>query len=149
MATTLKIPRWVSVTFRLDKTKYQVNLTSKKKITDIHLKGYLIRKSKKYKGTIVFVGAAEHIKSDKKKVEVYFKHTIFNEIYEELFKSIVNSRNEELLKMIEASETNEKDNEKNGFTVFLSPKNINEYLTFKDQIIKNLLAGKLDFKSVM
>ena len=109
----------------------------------------MIRKSKKYKGTIVFVGAAEHIKSDKKKIEVYFKSTILNEIYEELFKSMIACRNEELLKMIEASEGNEKNNEKNGYTVFLSPKNINEYLTFKDQIIKNLLAGKLDFKLMM
>ena len=31
LVITLKIPRWINVTFKLDKTKYQVTLTTKKK----------------------------------------------------------------------------------------------------------------------
>ena len=54
--------------FKLDKTKHLVTLTTNKKTTSIYLQNYLIRKSKKYKGTIVFVGAAENVKSDKQKI---------------------------------------------------------------------------------
>ena len=59
----------------------------------------------------------------------------------------MNFRNQEMIKLI--GNDKGKEYERSICTVFLSSKNINEYLNFKDQIIKNLLAGKLDFKNMI
>ena len=58
----LKIPRWIPVTFKLDKNKNQITLASKKKSEIIDLKNFLVRRSKKNKGVIVLVGANERVK---------------------------------------------------------------------------------------
>ena len=144
--TMFKIPRWITVNFKLNKNKNQVTLTTKKKSEQIYLQNYIIRRSKKYKGTIVFVGVSEDIKPDNKKIELYFKESIANEIYEELFQSVMWFRNREILAMIE--QDSEKEGDK-GSMVFLSAKNINEFINFKDQVMKTLLSGKLDFQTVM
>lgn len=52
-STYFKIPVWYSYTFKLDKEKNVIVLGTKKKNQIIQLKNYLVRRSKKFKGSIV------------------------------------------------------------------------------------------------
>ena len=59
--TTMKISHWTTVSFKLDKIKKQINITNKKKNNVIELKNYYVRKSKKYKATLVLEAIIDDI----------------------------------------------------------------------------------------
>ena len=47
----------------------------------VDLRLYLMRKSKRYKNTIVLEGIEDGIMSDQRKIMIFFKSSIFNFIY--------------------------------------------------------------------
>lgn len=53
LMTTLKINHWSTVSIKIDKIKKTVIITNKKKNFPIDIKNYFVRKSNKYKSSIV------------------------------------------------------------------------------------------------
>jgi hypothetical protein len=51
--TTLKINHWTTVSIKIDKLKKSILITNKKKNFPIDIKNYFVRRSNKYKATIV------------------------------------------------------------------------------------------------
>lgn len=59
----------------------------------IDLRLFLIRKSKKYKSTLVLEAISDIVSAGDRKLSLYFKQTIFDKIYEELLSCILTYRN--------------------------------------------------------
>ena len=53
LLTALKISYWTTVSLKLDKLKKILSVTNKKKSFTIDMKNYFVRRSKKYKNSIV------------------------------------------------------------------------------------------------
>jgi hypothetical protein len=53
LLSALKINYWTTVSLKLDKMKKLVSVTNKKKSFSIDMKNYFVRKSKKYKHSVV------------------------------------------------------------------------------------------------
>lgn len=59
--TTMKISHWSTVSFRLDKIRKQISIINKKKSNTIEIRHYYVRKSKKYKASIVLEAIVDDI----------------------------------------------------------------------------------------
>lgn len=53
LLTALKINYWSTVNMKLDKIKKMLSITNKKKSFSIDMKNYFVRRSNKYKSSIV------------------------------------------------------------------------------------------------
>lgn len=53
LLTTLKINYWSTVNMKLDKIKKLLSITNKKKSFSIDMRNYFVRRSNKYKSSIV------------------------------------------------------------------------------------------------
>ena len=73
-----------------------------------------------------------------------------NRIYEEILKCVMACKNEKLLKILYEEDDDEKDSKLSGNNdkalVFLSTKNVNDFLNYKQTIFKKLITTKFDFK---
>ena len=53
LISTLKINHWTSVSMKLDKNKKSIVITNKKKNVVVDMKNYFVRKSNKYRHSLV------------------------------------------------------------------------------------------------
>lgn len=83
---------------------------------------------------------------------MFFKSSIFEQIYSEIFKCIISYRNHELFNIAlqeihhnqaEIAEVSYVGNSSKSLS-FLSSRNVNDFLNFKDKVLKKML--KADFK---
>lgn len=79
--TTMKISHWTTVSFKLDKIKKQINITNKKKNNVIEIRNYYVRKSKKYKSTIVLEAILDDINNEAKKYLFSFSPQVVQRVY--------------------------------------------------------------------
>ena len=89
----MKISYWSTVSFKLDKVKKQIQIGNKKKNFLIDLKLYYVRRSKKYRASIVLETISEEINNEAKKYIFSFQGSIVNRIYEEILKCVMACKN--------------------------------------------------------
>jgi hypothetical protein len=85
---------WTSIQLIFLAEKRQIKVMGKKEIICLDLRLYLIRKSRKYKDTIVLEAVSDLAPSDEKKFQFSFKTSVFNELYKEIMGTIFEYRNE-------------------------------------------------------
>lgn len=148
MMSTLKIHHWCTVSLKLDKIKKSVQITNRKKNINIDMKNYFVRKSNKYKHSLVFDSITEELGNEGKKYVFSFSQHIVGKIYDELLKCVYSCQQEKLLALM--MEDNDEEKEDETFSekkfVFLSTKNINDYLSYKEKVEKQIMQNKFDFK---
>ena len=89
---------WTSIQFSFSSHSKTVKARGKKKSLTFDLRLYLVRKSKKYKDTIVLEGISEIVPVEERKVYFSFKSVVFDEVYSQVFSFIQNYRNDQLIK---------------------------------------------------
>lgn len=79
--STLKISHWTTVSLRLDKIKKSVLITNKKKNFIIDMSNYFVRRSNKYKASIVLEAITEEINNEAKKYIFSFSNQVVSSVY--------------------------------------------------------------------
>ena len=102
----MKISYWSTVSFKLDKIKKQIQIINKKKSFLLDLRLYYVRRSKKYKASIVLEAITEEINNEAKKYIFSFQNSIVNRIYDEILKCVLKCKNEKIFTMV-----NEEDDD--------------------------------------
>ena len=90
---------WLPIQFSFDSQLKIVKAEWKKKTITLDLRLYLIRKSKKYKDTIVLEAISDIVPQEERKVSFSFKTVVFEEVYSQVFGFIQQYRNDQLIKM--------------------------------------------------
>lgn len=60
---------------------------------EVDLRLYLIRKSKKFEYTLVLEAISEIVAHDDRKISIFFKASVFEQVFLELFKCVMSYRN--------------------------------------------------------
>lgn len=81
LLTALKINYWSTVNMKLDKIKKMLSITNKKKSFSIDMKNYFVRRSNKYKSSIVLQAITEQINNEGKKYIFSFSQQVVGKIY--------------------------------------------------------------------